>query len=103
MENQVVENESINRLVYLREESFHLLSSNCEVFVHHLLEVGAFFNARVYVLGDNMPNLFQSEHVMAAFVFFVEADAALGFADGGLVGAGEAASELNGGNPVDVA
>lgn len=40
---------------------------------------------------------------MGAFVFFVKANAALGFADGGLIGAGETAPQLYGISLVDVA
>lgn len=71
--------------------------------MNHLFEIGSLFGVGIDVLGDNMANLFESEYVMATFVFFVEADASFGFADGCLVRAGEAASQLYGGSPVDVA
>lgn len=103
MENKVVKDELVNRLVYLSEESFYFLSRHCEILMDHLFKIGSFLDIRVDILRNNVPYLLDSQHSMRSFVLFMKTDASFGLADASLVGAGEARAHLNGRYVMNVA
>lgn len=96
MKDQVIEDKDIDGLVYFSEQSFHFLAGNGEVLVDHLFEVGPFLDVRIDVLRDYMSNMFQCHDVVSPFILLVKTNAALGLANGRLVGTSQAVSELDG-------
>jgi hypothetical protein len=103
VENEIVEDEVIDRIVDFCEESFNLLASHVEILMHHLLEVGSLLEVGVDVLSDDVAHLFDCHHIVCSLVFLMEANTTFGFANGSFVTAGEAGTQLDSFGLVDIA